>query len=145
MSEAPEPEFRYHPDPVSSGVATAPDLPCVVCGRDAGLRYTGPFYCVDELDPPACLHCVADGSLATTWDGITVDVDGAATDVPPAVIDEIEHRTPSFEGWQQERWLFHSADGMAYVGRSDAAMLDAPRSRLSLRRPRTTSASVARR
>jgi uncharacterized protein len=126
VADASEPRFRYHPDPVASGVAQIAEMPCVVCGRADGLRYTGPFYSIDELDPPACLRCVADGSLAATWDGATVDVLGAPADVPEAVIDEIEHRTPSFEGWQQERWLFHCADGMAYVGRAASSMLENP-------------------
>jgi uncharacterized protein CbrC (UPF0167 family) len=37
-------------------------------------------------------------------------------DVPPEVVDEIAHRTPSFSSWQQDHWLYHCADGCAFLG-----------------------------
>jgi uncharacterized protein len=64
-----------------------------------------------------CAWCIADGSAAREFEAEFTTVDGAPPDVPSAVLDEILRRTPGFAGWQQERWLFHCADGAEFLGR----------------------------
>ena len=64
------PEFKYHPDPLTTGAIEASGATCIVCGRARGYIYTGPIYSereeyLDVLDadgsPTAylfrCLHC----------------------------------------------------------------------------------------
>ena len=41
--------------------------------------------------------------------------------MPGRALDEIAERTPGFSGHQQEHWLYHCADGAAFVGRTEVA------------------------
>jgi uncharacterized protein CbrC (UPF0167 family) len=43
--------------------------------------------------------------------------------VPDAVIEEICFRTPSFSGWQEERWYTHCGDASEFVAPVGAAEL----------------------
>ena len=36
--------------------------------------------------------------------------------VAPEIVEEICLRTPSFNGWQQERWYTHCSDGAEFIG-----------------------------
>lgn len=111
------PTFRYHPDPVATGiVAPELDAPCDVCGTVRGQQYTGPVYTVHD-EPTVCLECVASGRAANALDCQFTDLRGQGwRRLPDVVRDEILHRTPGFEGWQQEGWLAHCGDGMAFLG-----------------------------
>jgi hypothetical protein len=50
---------------------------------------------------------------------------GAPDEVPLAVVEEVTRRTPGFSGWQQEHWLYHCADGAAFLGPVSRVELDA--------------------
>jgi uncharacterized protein len=41
---------------------------------------------------------------------------GVSDDVPRSVLDEISHRTPGFQGWQEGHWMYHCADAAAFLG-----------------------------
>jgi uncharacterized protein CbrC (UPF0167 family) len=112
----PLPVFRYHPDPVATGSVAESDAICERCGLARGYAYAGPTYAIDEIET-LCPWCLADGSAAAMYDAAFTTVDGAPGSVPAEVLDEVEHRTPGFAGWQQERWLFHCDDAAAYLGR----------------------------
>jgi uncharacterized protein CbrC (UPF0167 family) len=113
----PLPEFPYHPDPVATGSVEASDATCRSCGRARGFIYAGPVYAVEELVEALCPWCIADGSAAEEFDAEFTDVGvNAPDDVPADVIETIARRTPGFEGWQQERWLYHCGDGAAFLG-----------------------------
>jgi uncharacterized protein CbrC (UPF0167 family) len=118
MAEA-LPTFRYHPDPVATGSVEASDAECPCCERARGHVYVGPVYAEDEL-VGLCPWCIADGSAAERLGAGFADVDG---DVPDEVRTEIGERTPSFTGWQQERWLVHCGDACAFLGRMGQAEL----------------------
>ena len=116
----PLPEFRYFPDPVGAGVIVEDDAACDFCGAARGHIYVGSLYAVEEY--VTCPWCIADGSAAATSDGEFTDVEDVPPDIPAEVVDELAHRTPGFMGWQQERWLFHCGDAMAFLrpaGRKD--------------------------
>jgi uncharacterized protein len=110
------PSFPYHPDATATGSLVESHDECERCGLARGLVYAGPAYAVDEIEF-ICPWCIADGSAAHAFDAEFTTVDGAPSDVPEAVLDEVLHRTPGFAGWQQERWLFHCSDAAAFLGR----------------------------
>jgi uncharacterized protein CbrC (UPF0167 family) len=115
MSE-PLPVFRHHPDPVGTGSVVVSSDVCQRCGLARGYVYKGPTYAVAEIES-LCPWCIADGTAAEEFGASFTTTDGAPADVPVGVLDEVEHRTPGFAGWQQERWLFHHADACEYLGR----------------------------
>ena len=119
------PEFAYHPDPVSTGSVVASDAMCIACGDARGFMYTGPVYAVEEIVEEFCPWCIADGSAAAQFDAEFTDVGlGVPDDVPADVLDVIEHRTPGYEAWQQDHWLYHCRDGAAFLGRAGRAELE---------------------
>lgn len=112
------PAFKYHPEPLTTGAIKASGLTCVACDRSRGYIYVGPVYAVEELIEELCPWCIADGSAARKFDAGFTDVGvGVPAGVAPSVTDEVEHRTPGFEGWQQEHWLYHCGDAAAFLGR----------------------------
>jgi uncharacterized protein CbrC (UPF0167 family) len=119
----PFPEFPYHPDPRKTGSVAPSAMRCVVCGHTYGLIYTGPVFAThDDIEGALCPWCIADGSAAARLKIEFTDVgDDVPADVPGRVLDEITERTPGFTGWQQEHWLYHCADGAAFVGMTEAA------------------------
>lgn len=94
------PRFKYHPDPVQSGVVKKSGAVCVSCSRARGWIYTGPVYAKDELDRRLCPWCIADGSAAQRFDASFGDVEGLAGQVAADVLDEVLHRTPGYVTWQ---------------------------------------------
>jgi uncharacterized protein CbrC (UPF0167 family) len=116
------PDFRYFPDPLAAGVFVESDSSCDFCGAARGYVYVGPFYALEEY--VACPWCIADGSAAARSEGEFTDVIDVPPDVPPEVVDELAHRTPGFMAWQQERWLFHCRDAMAFLGPAGRAEID---------------------
>ena len=121
--------FRYHPDPIATGSAERADHVCHVCGQHRDVRYTGPIY--GRRAENLCLECIASGEASRALGIVAVALDAGHTldqpaefsdavdvpaDVPPDVVLEITRRTPGFAGWQQESWLYHCADGAAFLG-----------------------------
>jgi uncharacterized protein CbrC (UPF0167 family) len=119
----PFPEFPYHPDPLSTGSVMESALPCALCGQRYGFVYTGPVFAADDfVDGPLCPWCIADGSAALRMRIEYTDVGAEVPDdVPGRVLDEIAERTPGFNGYEQEHWLYHCGDGAAFMGTSVAA------------------------
>jgi hypothetical protein len=123
--DEPLPTFKYHPDPIATGVIIAdPDAPCLSCNRIRGYVYEGPSYSekYHYLTHSLCPWCIADGSAAKKFDA---EFNDAATldDVDDSVMDQIAHRTPGFHGWQQEQWLCCCDDAAAFLGTAGAAEL----------------------
>ncbi len=81
------------------------------------------FAADDMIDGPFCPWCIADGSAAMRLQVEFTDVrnEQVPADVPGRVLDAIAERTPGFSGHQQEHWLYHCADGAAFIGRTEAA------------------------
>lgn len=117
VSSQPLPDFPYHPDAVGTGSIAASQTACVACGRSRGWVYVGPVYAVEDgLRDRICPWCIADGSAAEKFDALFTDDYGAPDGVPPHVVKQVTTQTPGFSGWQQERWLYHCADGCAFLG-----------------------------
>jgi hypothetical protein len=120
----PLPTFKYHPDPVATGVVEASESPCLGCNRIRGHIYTGP---VDSekfhhLSGSLCPWCIADGTAAARFGAVFNDA-GTMEEVSPEVRWEIESRTPGFIGWQQEQWLACCGDAAAFLGLAGAKEL----------------------
>jgi uncharacterized protein CbrC (UPF0167 family) len=120
----PLPSFRYHPDPLETASIVLSRATCSACGEARGFAYTGPVYGEDVVDD-VCPWCVADGSAAEKFDAEFTDVGAGVPDgIDAAVLDELATRTPGFTGWQQEHWLYHCNDAMAFLGRADKSPHD---------------------
>ena len=112
------PDFPYHPDPIATGSIERSETECLACGKTRGFIYTGPVYAVEELDEVICPWCIADGTAASKFNAQFTDVGWGVPDgVREEVIEAIAKRTPGFNGWQQEYWLYHCNDGAAFLGR----------------------------
>jgi len=122
----PLPVFRYYPDPIGTGAFIAdPDTPCLGCNRIRGYVYTGPVTTEKHfmLERHICPWCIADGTAAKRF-GATFNDTGTADDIPDEARDEIEHRTPGYMAWQQERWLSCCRAGAAFLGLAVTAELE---------------------
>jgi uncharacterized protein CbrC (UPF0167 family) len=116
--QSPLPVFKYHPDPLATGsVKEAADTPCLGCNRIRGYIYSGAVFTEKNfiLEDNLCPWCIADGTAAKRF-GATFNYAGMMEDVSPEVRQEIEERTPGFNGWQQETWLACCNDGAAFLG-----------------------------
>ena len=109
------PVFRYHPDPVASGSIEASDAQCACCGQRRRFIYTGPAYSEEELEDALCPWCIADESAHAKFDASFAGTDELPSDVPRETVDEIEHRTPGFNSWQEGRWLGCCGDAAAFL------------------------------
>jgi uncharacterized protein CbrC (UPF0167 family) len=119
------PDFPYHPDPIATGFVEASDTECIACGKARGFIYIGPAFAGDELVEVICPWCIADGKAATKFDAEFTDVGWGVPDgVPAEVTETIAKRTPGFNGWQQEHWLYHCNDGAAFLGRAGSEELE---------------------
>ena len=119
------PIFRYHPDPITTGSVEASSDKCDSCGQRRGYRYVGPVYATGDSVAVFCPWCIADGTAAMKYSAELTDVGWGMPDgVPESVRDVIAHRTPGFESWQQDHWLFPGDDGCAFLGRVGRAELE---------------------
>lgn len=116
--------FRYHPDPLATGAVAAEPVVCQVCRRERSHRYTLPVYSEHDVDS-VCPWCIADGSLAATFDAFLNDIAGHLSSGPPhlrisePVRDEVCRRTPGFSSWQEVSWLVCCNNAMQYLGLAD--------------------------
>jgi uncharacterized protein len=110
------PEFPYHPDPLVTGFVEGSEATCLSCNQGRGFIYTGPVYAADEFTESICPWCIADGSAAARFEAMFTDDQPIPEDVPAEVVNVVTTRTPGFGGWQQEHWLYHCADGAAFLG-----------------------------
>ncbi|MCK4624201.1 MAG: CbrC family protein [Phycisphaerae bacterium] len=109
------PSFRYHPNPVGTGVIVKRLTQCPVRQKHRDYTYEGPFYSTEEVED-ICPWCIHDGSAAIRFKGEFQDSASAEEGPPPQALDELIHRTPGYCGWQQERWLAHCNDFCAFLG-----------------------------
>jgi len=91
------------------------DNPCPVCQRKRGYSYVGPFYSEGEVHG-ICPWCIKDGSAARAFGGEFQDSAACEPVSSSEALDELLHRTPGYNGWQQEQWLSHCGDFCAYLG-----------------------------
>lgn len=126
------PYFKYHPEPIKTGVFITDDtVICDCCGKETDIYYGSPFYSVEDIDA-LCPWCIADGSASEKFDGefqdiasieggeVLYDEEGeyCGSTLPPIdknKLDELTKRTPGYHGWQQEHWLIHCDEPCAFI------------------------------
>jgi uncharacterized protein len=107
----PLPQFRYHPNPIQTGVLSESGNVCRACGRARGVIYTGPVYAEVELHDAVCPWCIADGSAAAKFNATFCDDYSLVQQgAPVAIIQEVTCRTPGYISWQSEYWPAHCND-----------------------------------
>lgn len=117
------PKFKYHPDPLATGMVQASQAQCACCNRVRGFMYVGPVYGEIVLpESSLCPWCIADGSAAQELgvsfaDSHPLQEAGIAQEI----IDEVNLRTPAFTSWQQEEWLTHCGDACEFLGDASAS------------------------
>ena len=108
--------FKYHPDPLKTGMfKNDRTVTCECCGNQTDVYYYGPFYSVQNIDF-FCPQCIASGKAAEKYNGEFQDEMSTDKVSDPAKTDELIHRTPGYSGWQQEYWLAHCDDYCAFLG-----------------------------
>ena len=120
MSDLTLPVFKYHPDPIASGSIIVSDRKCQACNEHRGFIYIGAVYSERDLDAALCPWCIFEGTVHRFFGAEFVDPKavgdyGRWDSVPQSVIEEVCFRTPSFNGWQQERWYTHCGDAAEFV------------------------------
>ena len=96
----------------------------------------GPVYAVaDDLDEAICPWCIADGSDAAKFDAYFNNVAEIVGEVPEAVQEEVEKRTPGYITLQEGEWRACCGDATAFIMRAsekDLLSREFPRSRSAL-------------
>lgn len=110
-----DPAFIYHPDPIKTGAFKPEQAICACCQQVSTPVYRGPFYALDEVEA-LCPSCIASGAAAEKFDGMFSDVWVEEGSAPPGIISEIGRRTPGYESWQGNIWLYHCNDGCEFHG-----------------------------
>lgn len=123
------PPFTYYDPDAATKVFVQTDRPCDACGVMRSLMYTGPFYTRGRT-PSVCPMCIASGKAALAFAGSFNDVgfsldrrnvaDKMAGEVATEVLAEIRERTPGYESWQGNIWLYHCSDGAVFRGDATA-------------------------
>ncbi len=115
--ESELPVFRYFPDPVGNGCIVREDSTCPCCAAPRHYIYRGPIYCRGGGIEEVCPWCIADGSAAKKWSAMIFNdlVPDLPATVPNDVVREITERTPGFETWQGNIWLFSRDDAMLFL------------------------------
>lgn len=106
----PLPQFKYHPKPLETGAFEQDKtIECDCCEQQTSVYYSGPFYCVDEVEH-LCPWCIADGSAAEKFagsfqddasiEGVEFEYDeedefaGIKNTYPDEMLKELVERTP---------------------------------------------------
>ena len=102
------PTYKYHKDPIQSGVFEEYSGTCPVCGKAQGWRYMGPFYCYEEIEN-ICPWCISSGAAAQKYDLSFVDEQGPEKP-DDSKLDELLYRTPGYFSAQGDPWSVHCND-----------------------------------
>lgn len=116
------PSFTYFWDPIGNGSIVKKEEICPCCERRRDHIYTGPIYSTVEVEL-VCPWCIAEGTAAAKWSASFNDVHDVPPGVPAQVALEVETRTPGYESWQGNRWLFSQDDALVFLGEVCGAKL----------------------
>lgn len=120
------PEFKYHPDPISTGSIKASSAACDCCGQSRGYEYTASFYSPYRGRLKLCPWCIGSGDAAKKYDGaFSDDYPLAMAGVTEEIRHEVCEQTPGYNSWQQEVWQCHCNDACEYHGDAEPAELRA--------------------
>ncbi|WP_411993760.1 CbrC family protein [Agarivorans sp. DSG3-1] len=109
------PTFKYHPDPIGSGVFVESTCECPVCGMQRDYMYVGPFYSNDEVEG-ICPSCIANGKAAEKFDLTFVDEDEIEEVDDESLVEELTKRTPGYFFAQEDSWPVHCGDFCVVMG-----------------------------
>ena len=117
------PYFKYHPDPISTGVFEPLNEKCDCCGQRTKYTYTPSVYSRHDINY-LCPWCIANGTVKEKFNAqFTPNVASADNEevlpwskISKNVEDEIVYKTPGFVGSQEEHWWSHCNDGAAFLG-----------------------------
>lgn len=109
------PHFKYHPDPISSGVFEQRPILCSVCGLERDYAYVGPIYAVKAVEADICPWCIADGAAAAKYNAEFGDTVGCEDITDKAATTEYLRRTPGYKTWQGQSCLSHHGDFCAFI------------------------------
>lgn len=124
------PTFKYHPDPIASGVIIRVNGTCPCCQQQRGWGYVGPFFCVDEVEN-ICPWCIADGRAAAQFDLEFIDADSIEQLGDDAKDSELIQRTPNyFYLAMNDSWPHHCGDYCKIISTS-AAQINAHKQQLA--------------
>jgi uncharacterized protein len=121
LPTTPLPTFKYHPDPIATGVIEPSSTVCRACNLARGYIYTGPVYGDQEFNDHICPWCIADGTAherlgADFTDDFGVGNGNGWESVDQSIVEEVVFRTPGFVSWQSEHWWTHCGDAAAFIG-----------------------------
>lgn len=107
--------FRYHPDPLKTGVFSRGEVVCECCDAPTSIFFSGPVYGESE-GAVLCPACIASGRAAEKLQ-CCFTIPECCDDIgDPDKLAELCCRTPGYEGIQQEHWLSHCGEYCAYLG-----------------------------
>jgi len=109
------PNFEYFPDPIGNGCIVAEQTMCPCCKQSRNYVYKGPIYTTHDVSE-VCPWCIASGDAAEKWSASFNDILDVPAGVPQHVIETIDARTPGYETWQGNGWLFSEQDALVFVG-----------------------------
>ncbi len=109
------PKFEYFPDPIGNGCIVAERTMCTCCGQLRDYVYKGLIYSTHDVSE-VCPWCIASGDASAKWSAYFNDTSDAPAGVSQHVKETIRTRTPGFETWQGNRWLFSERDALVFVG-----------------------------
>jgi len=133
------PNFEYFPDPLKNGCIVEKQSSCLCCNQTRAFMYVGPIYSTGYIEE-VCPWCIADGKAASKWSASFNDVYFAPNEVPKDVVQTVDQRTPGYETWQGNKWLFSANGALTFIGEvvgkellneNDLAKIEACREALS--------------
>jgi len=110
------PKFRYHPDPIKTGVIVSSIDECPVCNKRTGYTYVGPIYAGKEVEG-VCPWCIANGKAADKYDATFVDEDEVENISDDTLVNELTKRTPGYFFPQDDVWPAHCGDYCTLLGK----------------------------
>jgi len=114
------PQFKYHPEPLSTGAIKEATEICCCCEQARGYIYVGPVYSLHDLYGKLCPWCISDGSARLRFNASFTARVGNGTQrwerVSKVIVEEVAYRTPSFVAWQEPEWWTHCGDAAAFKG-----------------------------
>jgi len=108
------PKYKYHSNPIKTGVIKEKSCHCDVCGEEVDYIYDGPFYSTHD-EVTICPWCIENGKASEKYDGEFHDRCSCDKVDKKESVVELVQKNPGYCGWQQEYWLSHCGDFCAFI------------------------------
>ena len=110
------PKFKYHPDPIATGMINASNDECPCCNKKRGYAYSKMPYCTQDIEN-LCPWCIGDGTAAEKYDATFSDGHPLKrAGISDEITEEVTKRTPGFISWQEDEWLSCCNDACEFHG-----------------------------